>query len=125
MRALRMIDARVLPRGWRDLLRQIALFVCAFGLYDLIRGLFGHGNYYKPFGDAMNIINLERALHIFAEPSINAWAVNKHALMDVADWIYLNGHFFVTLAVLIFMYLRRNHAFYFVRNMLMIAMALA
>jgi len=125
MRALRMIDSRVLPRGWRDLLRQIALFVGAFLMYDLIRGLFGHGNYYKPFGDAMKIINLERALHIFVEPSINSWAVNKHLLMDVADWIYLNGHFLVTLAVLIFIYLRRNDAFYFVRNVLMIAMGLA
>jgi hypothetical protein len=122
---LRWIDARLLPRGWRDLLRQAILFASAFLLYDLVRGLVGNGNLYKPFGDAMKIINLERALHIFVEPSVQAWAENKHALMDALDWAYLNGHFIVTFGVLAFIYTRRNDSFYFVRNVLLIAMAIA
>jgi PAP2 superfamily len=125
LRRLGFIEARLLPRGWRDLLRQIALFVCAFLLYDLVRGLVEHGSGYKPFGDAMRIIDLERTLHIFIEPSVQAWALNKHWLMDGADWIYLNGHFFVTFAALVYIYVRRNHSFYFVRNVLMMAMAIA
>jgi hypothetical protein len=124
-RQIRFIEARVLPRGWRDLIRQIALFVAAFVLYNLVRGLAAGGSPYKPFGDAMKIIDLERTLHIFVEPSVQAWVINKHWLMDAADWTYLNGHFFVTLGVLIFIYLRRNDSFYFVRNMFMLAMALA
>jgi len=124
-RTVRWIEARVLPHGWADLLRQIALFVGAFLLYDLVRGLVADGNPYKPFGDAMKIIDLERTLHIFVEPSVQAWAQNKHVLMDALDWTYLNGHFIVTLAVLVFIYLRRNDSFYFVRNMFLIAMALA
>jgi membrane-associated phospholipid phosphatase len=123
-RPFRVIEARILPRGWRDLVRQIGLFVGAFVLYNLVRGL-ADGGSYKPFGDAMKIINLERTLHIFIEPSVQAWTMNKHWLMDGADWIYLNGHFFVTFAVLAFIYLRRNDSFYFVRNMFMISMALA
>ncbi len=83
------------------------------------------GGIYKPFGDAMRIIDLERTLHVFVEPSIQAWAQNKHWLMDVADWTYLNGHFLVTLAALAWIYMRRNASFYFVRNMFMISMALA
>jgi hypothetical protein len=122
---LRAIETRLLPRGWADLVRQIALFACAFLLYDLVRGVVDGGNLYKPFGDAMRIIDFERALHIFIEPSVQAWAQNKHWLIDAADWTYLNGHFFITLAALIFIYLRRNESFYFTRNMLMIAMALA
>jgi PAP2 superfamily protein len=125
VRAKRWIEVRVLPRGWTDLLRQILLFVGAFLLYDLVRGLVNDGNLYKPFGDAMKIIDLERTLHIFIEPSVQAWTQNVHWLMDAADWTYLNGHFFVTLAALIFVYLRRNDSFYFMRNMLMIAMMLA
>jgi membrane-associated phospholipid phosphatase len=124
-RPLRLIEARVLPRGWRDLLRQIGLFVGAFMLYNLVRGLTDGGSHYKPFGDAMKIIDLERTLHIFVEPSVNAWTTHVHWLIDAADWTYLNGHFFVTLGVLMFIYLRRNDSFYFVRNMFMIAMALA
>ena len=48
----------------------------------------------------MRIIDIERTLHVFIEPSIQAWALNKHWLIDVADWVYLNGHYFVTFAVL-------------------------
>ena len=124
-RALRVIDARLLPHGWKDLLRQILLFVGAFLLYDLVRGLVADGNLYKPFGDAMRIIDVERAIHIFVEPSINAWVQHTHWLMDIADWVYLNGHFFVTLGALAFIYFRRNDSFYFVRNVLLISMAIA
>jgi hypothetical protein len=124
-RPLDFLEARVLPRGWKDLIRQIGLFVGAFVLYDLVRGLTNSSNPYKPFGDAMKIIDLERTLHIFVEPSIQSWAITKHWLMDAADWTYLNGHFIVTLMALTFIYLRRNRSFYFVRNMFMISMGLA
>ena len=123
--AKRLIETKLLPGGWTDLIRQIALFAGAFMLYDLVRGLVVDGSIYKPFGDAMKIINFERAIHIFVEPSVQAWAMNKHWLMDATDWTYLNGHVFVTLAVLVFIYLRRNDSFYFVRNMFMISMAVA
>ena len=122
---LRTIGARVLPRGWKDVFRQLLLFVGAYVLYQLVRGLIHYGNGYKPFGDATRIIDIERWLHVFAEPSIQAWAQNKHWLMDVADWTYLNAHYFVTIGALIFIYMRRNDSFYFVRNMFMLAMALA
>jgi membrane-associated phospholipid phosphatase len=124
-RCLRFIEARLLPRGWMDLFRQIGLFVGAMLLYDMVRGLVSSGNPYKPFSDAMRIIDVERTLHVFIEPSVQAWALNKHWLMDGLDWIYLNGHFVVTLLVLAFIYARRNQSFYFVRNMFMIAMGLA
>ena len=124
-RALRVIDSRVLPHGWKDLFRQLLLFTGAFLLYDLVRGLVGHPGYYKPFGDAMRIIDVERALHIFVEPSINAWVQNQRLLMDAADWVYLNGHFFVTVGALAFIYTRRNDSFYFIRNVLMVSMAIA
>jgi hypothetical protein len=119
------IEAKLLPNGWTDIFRQIALFVGAFLLYDLVRGLVLDGNLYKPFGDAMKIIDFERALHIFIEPSVQAWAENRHVLMDVLDWTYLNGHFFITLTAMAFIYFRRNDSFYFVRNVLMISMAIA
>jgi membrane-associated phospholipid phosphatase len=126
-RRLRSIEARVLPRGWADVIRQILLFVGAYVVYQVVRGLVSGvgGETYKPFGDATKIINLERALHVFVEPSVQAWAASTHWLIDAADWTYLNAHYFVTLGALAFVYLRRNDSFYFVRNMFMIAMAIA
>src|ERR1035438_3956418 len=96
-RPLRFIEARVLPRGWPDVLRQVSLFAAAYVAYQVVRGLINGGNGYKPFGDATRIIDLERVLHVFIEPSIQAWASNKHLLMDIADWSYLNAHYVVTI----------------------------
>jgi hypothetical protein len=106
-------------------LRQIALFTSAFALYDIVRAVVDTANTYKPFGDAMRIIDLERTLHVFVEPSINSWTLSQHWLMDAADWTYLNGHFVVTFAALAWIYLRRNRSFYFVRNMFLLAMGIA
>jgi membrane-associated phospholipid phosphatase len=124
-RRLRSIEARLLPRGWSDVLKQLLLFLGAYLLYQAVRGLIDGGNGYKPFGDATKIIQLERVLHVFIEPSVQAWASKLHGLMDAADWSYLNGHYFVTIGALVFIYVRRNDSFYFVRNMFMIAMAIA
>ncbi len=93
-------------------------------LYQVARA-FADGSGYKPFGDATKIINLERVLHVFVEPSVQAWTSSVHWLMDFADWTYLNAHYFVTIGVLVFIYLRRNDSFYFVRNVFMIAMGIA
>jgi membrane-associated phospholipid phosphatase len=115
----------VLPNGPLDALRQVSLFVLAYVGYELVRGLVGVGGP-RPFSDATRIIDLERSLHVFAEPTIQSWATS-HArwLLDIADWIYLNAHIVLTAATLLFIYLRRNDSFYFVRNMFMIAMLLA
>jgi PAP2 superfamily len=123
-RGLRWIDTEVLPNGWRDVIRQVALFAAAYGLYQLVRGLIGTTGY-KPFGDATKIVNLERSLHVFIEPSVQAWAQNIHVLMDLADWMYLYSQYVVTFSILLFIYLRKNESFYFVRNMFLIAMGLA
>jgi hypothetical protein len=105
-------------------LLQVLLFAGAYVLYQAVRGLVSASGY-KPFGDATKIINLERVLHVFIEPSVQAWVSSMHWLMDIADWSYLNAHYFVTVGALLFIYLRRNDSFYFVRNMFMIAMAIA
>jgi hypothetical protein len=124
--AKQWMEAKLLPRGWVDPFRQLALFVAAFMLYGLVRGLVhSGGEAYKPFGDATKVIDLERTLHIFVEQSIQAWAANFHWLMTVLAWSYLNAQFAITTAVLAFIYFRHNDAYYFVRNMFLVAMGLA
>ncbi len=123
-RGLRLIEVRLLPRGWGDVLRQLAMFGLAYGGYEVVRwGVGGDGE--LPSGDATRIINFERGLHVFVEPSVQAWAQNRRVLIDAADWTYLNAHYLVTIGALAYIYLRRNDSFYFVRNMFMIAMGIA
>jgi hypothetical protein len=123
--ALQEIDRRLLPHGWRDVVRQLALFVGAYLLYQLVRGVIDPDDVGRAIANATRVIDLERELHVFVEPGIQDWTRSRHWLMDAADAIYLNAHYTITIAALVFLYLRRNGSFYFVRNMFMIAMALA
>jgi hypothetical protein len=120
----RVLQARVLPHGWLDALRQVSLFAGAYFLYGLVRGLV-EGDANAAFAHARELIFLERTLHVFVEPSIQAWASGSHALMVSASWLYVNAQGPITIAALLYLYVRHNRSFYFVRNMFLIAMAIA
>src|SRR5207247_11290015 len=77
------------------------------------------------FQNARNVIHLEQTLNIFVEPSVQAWAETKPAIIDFASWMYLNCQSSVTLGALTFIYLFHNPSFYFVRNMFVVAMVIA
>jgi hypothetical protein len=115
---------RLLPNGWTDLARQILLFCGAYYLYRLVRGLVD-GRAAAAFDNARDLITLEQSLGLFFEPAVHAWAEASGPLIAGASWMYVNSHFTVTVVTLAFIYLCRNDAFYFVRNMFMIAMAIA
>ncbi|HZH24167.1 MAG TPA: phosphatase PAP2 family protein [Solirubrobacteraceae bacterium] len=116
--------ARFLPKGWRDLVHQILLFCGAYWLYRIVRGM-TDGRVSEAFGNARELIGLERALGLFVEPAMHAWANGSDWLIDGASWLYVNTHFTITTVTLAFIYLRRNQSFYFVRNMFMVAMGVA
>jgi hypothetical protein len=118
------MQAQILPRGWFDVLRQVMLFAAAYGAYRVVQGLV-QSDGTEAFQHAREVIQLERTLHVFVEPSIQAWASSSHFLMALASWVYLNAQFSVTVGGLAYLYMRHNHSFYFVRNMLLIAMAIA
>jgi len=121
---VRVLQARVLPRGVLDALRQVSLFLAAYLAYRLVRGLVA-GDANEAFAHARELISIERTLHVFVEPSIQAWAMSSHFLIVTASWLYVNSQTTITLAALLYIYLRHNSRFYFVRNMFMIAMAIA
>jgi hypothetical protein len=123
-RLWRIWSSRLLPRGWFDALRQLALFAGAYYAYRIARG-FVDGQAHVAFENARNLVDIERALGLFFEPGLQAWAVGESWLMDGASWMYMNSHFMFTTTFLIWLYLARNHAYYYVRNMFMIAMGLA
>jgi membrane-associated phospholipid phosphatase len=124
MALVRYVSGRLLPQGLFDCLRQIALFAGAYYLYRIVRGQVD-GEVSAAFENARSLVDIERGLHLFFEPGLQAWASGQEWIVHFASWMYVNTHFFITTTFLIWLYLRRNHAFYFVRNMFMIAMLLA
>lgn len=113
-----------LPQGWLDLVRQIGLFAGAYALYQLVRTLC-QGDEGVAFQHAREIVNFERSAHLFFEPGLQHSALSQPGLISASNWLYLNSQFVFTITFLIWLYLKRNHAFYFVRNTFMISMGLA
>jgi membrane-associated phospholipid phosphatase len=118
------LSGRWLPNGWLDAIRQLALFAGAYYLYRLVRG-FVDGQAGLAFENARTVVDVERSLGLFFEPGLQAWARGEEWLLLAANWMYVNSHFVVTTTFLIWLYIARNHAFYYVRNMFMVAMGLA
>jgi hypothetical protein len=120
---LHSLQARLLPRGPVDVVRQVLLFALAYYGYRIVRGTVD-----DPVGAALafqhsrEVIHFEQSLGIFVEPSIQGWVASKPALIDIASWLYINAQFTITMACLVFIYLRHNSSFYFVRNMFAVAM---
>jgi hypothetical protein len=110
------LSGRWLPNGWLDALRQLALFAGAYYLYRIVRGIVD-GQAGLAFENARNLVDAERALGLFFEPGLQAWAEGQEWLLTFANWMYVNAHFVITTTFLIWLYIARNHAFYFVRNM--------
>lgn len=114
----------MLPRGKADLLRQVAVFCGAYWLYRLVRGIVVD----QPeaaIEHARHLVELERSLGLYVEPAVHEWAMAQAWVGDAATWAYVNTHFVVTTVTLAWLYLRRNDVFPFVRNMFVVAMAIA
>jgi PAP2 superfamily len=111
-------------RRWLDPVVQIALFFGAYYAYRLVRGLVdGHAG--AAFENARHLINIEQSLGLFFEPGLQDWTERHELIMDASNWIYVNSHFALTTGFLIWLYVKRNEAFYFVRNTFMVSMGIA
>ena len=112
------------PASPVDLLRQVGYFALAYVAYRVVRGMVENDGT-AAFQHAREVISLERSLHIFVEPAVQAWASGSYTLMAIAGWLYVNAQFTVTVAALLFLYFYRNPTFITVRNTLLIALGLA
>ncbi len=119
-----IVSSRWLPHGWLDALRQLVLFAGAYYAYRIVRGLVD-GQASVAFDNARALVNAERSLGTFFEPGLQTWAQSEEWIVTGANWMYVNSHFIITTTFLVWLYIARNHAFYYVRNMFMIAMGIA
>ncbi|MEA2307706.1 MAG: hypothetical protein QOH43_4986 [Solirubrobacteraceae bacterium] len=123
---LRTFQARLFPHGLLDVLRQVALFATAYYAYRIVRGIVDDPQGASvAFENARHLIGIERTLGLFVEPSVQAWAQSKPAIIDSASWMYINAQTTVTVGALVYLYLFHNKNFYFLRNMFMVAMGIA
>ena len=124
MRSLINRIGRWLPHGYGDAGKQLGLFVLAELSYEAVRGI-ADGARVPAFVNGQNVIDLEKSTHTFFEPNLQSIFIDHRWIIDFANYMYMNSHFVVTTGFLVWLYVFRNQHFYFVRNMFMVAMALA
>ncbi|MEX2105809.1 MAG: phosphatase PAP2 family protein [Solirubrobacterales bacterium] len=122
-RAFAAISAR-LPKGWGDLVRQVGILVSVDLAYTAVRGI-ADSERTAAFAHGTQVIDFERSVGLFFEPGLQAFFLPAHAVIDLANQIYLNAQFSIALGFLVWLYLFRNESYYFVRNMFVVSMGLA
>ena len=122
-RAFARISAK-LPQGWGDAGRQLAILVGVDLAYELVRGI-ADTERAVAIAHGAQVIEFEQSTHTFFEPSLQAFFLPAHWLIDVANQLYLNAQFSIAFGFLIWLYLFRNESYYFVRNMFVVSMGLA
>jgi membrane-associated phospholipid phosphatase len=114
----------LLPKGVLDAGLQFLLFFVAYQAYQVVRGM-TDGDPTTAFANAERLIDAEKSVGTFFEPGLQQALLSQTWLIDFANFMYMNSHFVVTTGFLAWLYLFRNDHFYFVRNMFLVAMALA
>lgn len=104
-----------LPNGGRDAVRQFLIIYGFYVFYGVARAL-ARGREITAIGNGRAIMNAERALHIYVEPWLQAKVSHVRPLIQFFDFFYLHAHVFVTIACLVWIYVRRNDVFAFFRN---------
>jgi hypothetical protein len=117
---------RAFPHGPLDALRQVALFATAYYAYRLTRGAIDDpAGTATAFEHARQLMRIEQTTGLNFETAVQSWTGGWDFAVSVAAWIYVNAQTTICLAALIYIYLFHNERFYFVRNMFVVAMAVA
>ena len=120
MTTLTQASRRVLPRGWGDLLRQVAIWFGFLLAYQLARGI-ADRDPARAFENGMRVIGIERHTHALWELTFQRIIDSSGLLERLASWTYWMSEFAVLGLALLWVYLRRNESFTRFRNLLLTA----
>lgn len=113
---------RVLPRGWGDFGRQVAIWFAFLAAYQVARGV-ADRNPPRAFDNGLHVIGIEKHANALFELTLQRLVDGSQVLATAASWTYWNSEFTVLGLVLLWVYLRRNEAFVRFRNTILLANA--
>lgn len=94
---------------------ELAIVASVFGLYRAGRTI-SRDAADRALRNAADVVHLERSLGIFHEQSVQAWAMRSQTLVEFLNRYYVSVHFPVTIAFLVWAYLRHIEAYRLVRT---------
>lgn len=96
--------------------REGAIALGAYGVYTLVRGVFG-GTLAEGRANAADLIALEERLGILVEPDLQRFFVDNHLAMPFWNLFYPVSQVIVLPLTLILVYIYRRAAYPFLRNL--------
>jgi len=118
-------DERAGLRWWKELLLAAGVYF----VYSVVRNQFGSagGDPGPAYGHAVDIIELERTLHLYFEASVQQWYLDLPANGLIRLWNVYYGlaHFIVTLIAFVWLFRRDPRRHRLLRNTLVITTCLA
>ncbi len=103
--------------------RDFGAVVFVIGVYFVLRGQApGNDNFAVAF--TVHLVDFEKALHIFWEPTIQEWSIQYHPVQEIANGIYAYAHFPVLAIVGAWLWFRGRDRFLFMRNTMFISMVI-
>lgn len=113
-------------REWhaRAVVRELLLVGTLFALYRSGRSL-TNGEFDRALSNAAHVIRLERALGVFNEQSVQGWVLGSRGLVSGLNRYYVSVHFPVTIAFLVWAYVRHYRSYTFIRTWFAIVTFLA
>jgi membrane-associated phospholipid phosphatase len=100
--------------------RQIAIWFGFLAAYQAVRGL-ADRNPPRAFDNGLQVIGFERHAHALFELTLQRIVDGSQLLAALVSWTYWNSEFTVVGLALLWVYLRRNEAFFRFRNSILLA----
>ncbi|MFJ9038428.1 phosphatase PAP2 family protein [Streptomyces sp. NPDC102406] len=106
------------------LVRELLLVVGLFLVYKFGRGL-ANGHTAEAFHNADDVWSFERAVHLPGEGVVQGLLLHSDTVVHLANTYYATVHFPATVALLVFLYLRRPRQYVWTRRVLAVLTAAA
>lgn len=94
----------------RPFLREAAVVIALYAFWQLAGALAGSGTY-AAVGRGAWIWRTERSAHLPCECALQAWILPHPALVQAANLYYAGMHFPVTIALLVWLFVRHREAY--------------
>jgi hypothetical protein len=111
---------RVLPRGYTDFARQLAIWFGFYVLYQVARGA-ADRDVAAAFDNGLTVIDVERRMGALWELSLQGVLGSSRLLIQLTSWTYWLSQFAVLGLALLWVYLRRNDHFLRFRDTVLVA----
>ena len=105
---------------WRGAAREVLLVLSGVVVYFGVRG-FTVTDAQEALDHALHLVEFERSLGVYVEPSLQALVLGSDSLVAVMNWVYIWGHWPVIAIVLLWLFFMHPAGYRRTRNAMLLS----